>query len=91
MLGAKVAVRKAVAQGELFADSTEAVSYLNEQLKDKENLTYAVRKILEEDLSILRPESQLKVYPTTEGSSKFQVMLFKPNSESVRAAERLCV
>ena len=54
---AKVAVRKAVAQGEFFADSTDAVSYLNEQLKDKENLTYVVRKILEEDLSILRPES----------------------------------
>ena len=88
---AKVAVRKAVAQGEFFADSTDAVSYLKDQLKDKENLTYVVIQILEEDLSILRPESQLKVYPTTEGSSKFQVMLFKPNSESVRAAERLCV
>ena len=54
---AKVAVRKAVAQGEFFADSTDEVSYLNEQLKDKENLTYVVRKILEEGLSILRPES----------------------------------
>ena len=49
-----MAVRKAVAQGEFSTDSTDVVSYLEEQLKNKENLTYVVRQRLEEDFSILK-------------------------------------
>ena len=38
-----------------------------------------------------RCNAALKVCKTIEGSSSFQVMLFKPNSAIIRAASRICI
>lgn len=36
-------------------------------------------------------ESSLKVFNTTDGLSKFQIMAFKPNSTTFVSADRICL
>lgn len=88
---AKTAVRKEVARGEFFQNAEELVDFLQEDLVSRDQLTYDVKEIKENELVDLRAECRLKVFETLDGSSQFQVMLFKPNCKKVHVAERLCV
>ena len=39
----------------------------------------------------LESERRLKVFPSIDGSNKFQVMSLEPNSISFAAANRICI
>ena len=52
---------------------------------------YFFKEIITEDLEILRAEARLKKFFTINGSSSFQAIVFKPNSDVIRAAPRLCM
>ena len=52
---------------------------------------YVIKEIFVEDVNEARRNAVLKVCKTIEGSSSFQVMLFKPNSAIIRAASRICI
>ena len=67
------------------------VDYLNDKFKDNTNPEYVVKEI---DCSLLeenRAAASLLAHPTTDGSSTFQVIVFKPNSNHLKAANRVCV
>ena len=67
------------------------VEYLDETLHSTEHLQYIVKEIDEKDLESERAAARLKVFPSIDGSNKFQVMLFEPNSTSFVAANRICI
>ena len=67
------------------------VDYLNDRFKDSTNPEYVVKEI---DCSLLeenRAAASLLAHPTIDGSSTFQVIVFKPNSDHLKAANRICV
>ena len=49
---AKTAVRRVVAEGDFFADSTDIVDFLTEKLQSSEHLQYIIKEISEKDLEI---------------------------------------
>ena len=66
------------------------VEFLNNKFKDHSSPNYVIKNIdgkqLEDDRSALK----LKSFQTIEGSSKFQTMIFNPNSDYLKAAPRMC-
>ena len=85
---AKTTLQRAIAAGEFFNDVGEMVEYLHGTLHSTKHLQYTVK---ETDEKVLESERRLKVFPSIDGSNKFQVMLFKPNSTSFVAANRICI
>ena len=88
---AKVIIRQRVAAGDVFLSSSTMVDYLNDKFKDSTNPEYVVKEI---DCSLLeenRAAASLLAHPTIDGSSTFQVIVFKPNSDHLKAANRICV
>ena len=67
------------------------VSFLKSKYSDNENPHYIIKEIKEGDLQIKRDNAKCKIYKRVDGSAKFQVIVFKPNSNSFKAANRLCV
>jgi hypothetical protein len=59
-------------------------------LLTSEHLTYDIKEIAKKELEVERSNARLKEFPTVDGSSRFQVMVFKPDY-SIRAASRLCI
>ena len=66
------------------------MDFLTEKLQSSEHLQYIIKEISEKDLEIECSAARLKVFPTVDGSSQFQVMVFKPDM-SILAAPRLCI
>ena len=67
------------------------MKYLDGTLHSTEHLQYIVTEIDEKDLDSETAAARLKVFPSIDGSNKFQVMLFEPNSASFVAANRICI
>ena len=87
---AKTTLQRTIATGEFF-NVRKMVEYLDETLHSTEHLQYIVKEIDEKDLEFERAAARLKVFPSIDGSNKFQVMLFEPNSTSFVAANRICI
>ena len=87
---AKVKVRREVAAGNPLRYASEMVEFLTEKFKDKVNPSYMFKEITSKRLETARSSERLKVFSTIEGSSKFQVIVFKPN-QVMKAAPRLCL
>ena len=60
------------------------------RLHSTEHLEDIVKEIDEKDLESERAAARLKVFPSIDGSNKFQVMLFEPNSASFVAPNCIC-
>ena len=87
---AKVAVRREVSSGTVFDNSKEIVTFLRDKFSDKES----PRNVVEIEVGLLnerREAARRKVFNTVDGSSKFHVLLFRPNQTTFKAALRLCV
>ena len=67
------------------------VSFVKSKFSNNENPHYIINKIKEGDLEIKRDKAKLKICKQVDGSTKFQVNAFKPNFNSFKAANRLCV
>ena len=82
---AKLAVRREIAAGQIFLDSHDIVDFLTNKFQDS-NQGYIFQEIDERELDIQRAEAGRKKYPIIDGSSKFQAMVFTPNSTSFNAS-----
>lgn len=89
---AKVAVRREVAAGSVvLSSSDEMVEFLTEKFKEKNHPKYYLKEIDSKRLEIARASLRRTVFRGIDGSSQFQVIVFKPDSTSIRAATRLCL
>lgn len=80
--------RQEVAAGKCFQNSSEMVS---EKSNDYESPKYRIVEIREEELNNTCDSNKNKVFSTITGSSKFQVMVFKPNFDIIKTANCLCI
>ena len=67
------------------------VEYLDETLHSTEHLQYIVKETDEKYLESERAAARLKLFPSVDGSNKFQVMLFESNSTLFVAANHICI
>ena len=74
-----------IAAGQIFLDSHDIVDFLTNKFQDS-NQGYIFQEIDERELDIQRAEAGRKKYPIIDGSSKFQAMVFTPNSTSFNAS-----
>ena len=87
---AKIIIKRAISNDFFYENSSDMVQYLPDKFSN--NLLY--RFLQEVDVKAFekeRAEDSLKVYDTVDGSSTFQVAVFTPNSETFKAASRLCL
>ncbi|XP_066925552.1 uncharacterized protein [Clytia hemisphaerica] len=87
---AKTSVRREVANGSLFINAGDIVSFLQNKFEEKESPRYVIDEITDQ-AERLRNICRLKNFSSIEGSSKFQVMVFRPNNPKILAAERICI
>ena len=92
---AKVAVRQEITKGAVFSNSSEITTFLQDKFRDKEFPKYHITEITNEDIESARDPSRQKVFPTIDGSSFFQVIVFKPSKGSnnyvIKASTCLCM
>ena len=86
----KTAIQTEIAGGEVLLDCDLMVSFPKSKFSDNENPHYIIKEIKEGDLQIKRNNAKCKICKWVDGSAKFQVIAFKPNSNSFKAANRLC-
>ena len=86
---AKIAIRREVAAGEMFASAEEMTDHLVIKFADKSDPKYYYKYITEEELG--RKRKSCSSYKTIEGSSKFQVAVFTPNAPNFMAAPWICI
>ena len=65
--------------------------FLQEKFNDKLNPTYVVKEIKQRNVDLERAEAKFKIFKAIDGSTKFQVILFTPCSDSIKAANRICI
>ena len=87
----KTAIQREIAGGEVLLDCNHMVNYLKSKFSNNENPHYIIKEIKEGDLQIKRDNAKCKIYKRVDGSAKFQVIVFKPYSNSFKAANRPCV
>ena len=87
----KVAVRREVWAGSFFTGATDMVDFLANKFQDREAAKYLICEIDASYLVQERARAKLRVFPTVEGSSTFQVMVFTPGKLSFKAAIRICL
>jgi hypothetical protein len=87
---AKVAIRRETAAGQTLQNAEEMVECLIEKFGSSEYPMYYFKEIKTTDLDEARERSQRTVYHTVDGSSKFQVLVVDPGSNSIKAANRIC-
>ena len=87
---AKVAVRREMASGAVFRESSEIVDFLLQKFSSKESPRYIIKEISEKALSEARKKEERKTFETAGVSSKFMSIIFTPNSSKFKASPRLC-
>ena len=89
---AKVAIRRHVNARGVVLDANDCAVFLQEKFGQADTPAYVIQEISVELLTEMRREARLKSYPIMiKGSSRFQVMVFKPNANHFRAANFLCI
>ena len=83
----KIAVRRAVSCGSYFEKSSDIVSFLSSKFGGTK---FNLEEVETVDLNRARLESNMQRYVTVRGSSKFQVIVFKPAMETFKACNFLC-
>ena len=88
---AKVSARGEMTRGTIFDNAAQIVTHLQTHFGDKENPEYHIQEVTVDELKEERALRHKKVFKTIEGSSSWQVIVFKPGQSSFSAATRLCV
>ena len=89
---AKSTIRREIAGGVFFdADVNEMVLILERKFGDRQNPKYVFKELLEKDMFEKQMDSRQTVFNTVDSSTKFQVIVFKPNSPKILTAERICL
>ena len=87
----KVAVRREIAAGRVMLDSNDIVDFLREKFGASTAVPYIIEEIDGKILDIERAMTRRKLYPTVDGSSKFQAIVFNPNTNKFKASKRICI
>jgi len=87
---AKIAIRKAIAQGQSFFNSEDCIDFLMGKFGECVSPTYSVQLIDPEKLADDRKEARFQRFPTIKGSSTFQIIIFHPDSDVIKVAPSLC-
>ena len=88
---AKVAIRRFIGTGGTILNATDCLKFLAKKFEQKTNPKFYVKEVSITSLDEARAEARVKTFPTIEGSTLFQVAIFKPNSSVFKAAHYLCV
>ena len=91
VLLAMVTIHRDIASGGHLADAEEMVAFLQNKFESRLNPKYFIKEIDEKELEIAHAETKLKRFRTIAGSSSFQVILFRPHSTHIKAAQCLCI
>ena len=86
-----MSIRREIAAGQTLSHADEIVSFLQKKFCESTTPVYYSTEILCEDLEESRKNRRSKIFNTTDGSSKFQVMVFRPNKRFVRVSHLLCI
>ena len=88
---AKTAIRREVASGRFFGSTEEMVEFLQQKFGYHTSPNYVPKMLCSKKINQLRDENKLISCKSIDGSSRFQVMVFHPNSSTIKAALRLCL
>ena len=88
---AKISIRRQIAAGGFLQTATEMADFLREKFGTSESPSYSISEVNENDLEDARAQRKFLKFPTVEGSSSFQVLVFKPHATSFKAAPYLCI
>ena len=88
---AKVVIRREVAAGQQLSNAEGMINCLEGKFGESESPIYVFKEIKTEDLQRGRNASLHTDYKGIKGSSFFQVIIFKPNTTTIRAAPRICI
>ena len=80
-----------MAVGDMLLSSSMVVDYLDAKFKCNTNPEYIVKEIDSSLLEENRAAANLLFHPAIDGSSTFQVIVFKSNSDHLKAVKRICV
>ena len=87
----KVAIRREVAAGKFLSTAEQMVEFLNDKFFERDHPKYSCHEVTSKILDEERASDRLFRHKTIEGSSTFQVLVFKPDSETFKAAPRICI
>ena len=88
---AKTAVRRAVSSFSTFSNASDVVDFLIDKFGEIEHPKYVIKEIDYKTTDSHRDNGKFKSFHTIDGSNAFQVMVFQPGSNTVKAANRLCL
>ena len=74
-----------------FSRKEDKVEYLSEKFKLKECPAHYYKEIFRENLEVARVEACFTTFKTIPGCDSFQVVIFTPNSKTIKAANRVCL
>ena len=80
-----------MANGIYFEGVNSMVNFLESKFGDKKEPKYVIKEITKDSLETERNNGKYNTCNTIDGSSLFQVMVFSPNSQHIKAAPRLCI
>ena len=86
---AKIAIRTAISHGTPFFNADQCVDYLTPKFSIHEHPSYRLKLIEPDILEEERLKSKYINYQTIKGSSSFQVVIFEPNTNIMKAAQYL--
>ena len=85
----KTTTQHEITNGGFFSEAEEMVDFLQQKFGDHKNHSYFVKLIDANYVNQVLYNAKLKVFHTNEGSSTFQVILFEPHSNILKAVKRL--
>ena len=88
---AKVAIIRYIGTGGVVLDAGACADFLENKFGQNTNPKFYVKEINADSLNSARHEAQYQTYTTIDGSSLFQVMVFKPQNTTFKAAAYICL
>ena len=82
----KSTIRWEIYDGAFSGDVTEMVLMVERKFGDQQHPKYVIKELLEKDIFEKQMDSRLTVFNMVGGSTKFQAIIFKPNSQKILAA-----
>ena len=88
---AKVAIRRYIGTGGVVLDAGDCADFLENKFGQNTNPKFYIKEINAGSLNSARHEARYQTFPTIDGSSLFQVMVFKPQNTTFKAAPYICL
>ena len=83
-------LRNVTAKGKALFNAKDCVDVLKAKFGKNTDPAYCIKEITAESLKTRRDISRRKKFKTVTGSSNFQVIIFSPNSSTIRVSNYIC-